>query len=54
MMGMANSKERDWNDWVALLKEADTGFVLKGAKTPTKSELTVVEIVWEGPSASKA
>lgn len=52
MMGMANSKERDWNDWIELLKEADPGFVLKSVKTPTKSELTTVAVVWEGPLAS--
>lgn len=52
MMGMANSKERDWNDWIELLKEADPGFVLKSVKTPPESELSTVAIVWEGPPAS--
>lgn len=52
MMGMANSKERDLNDWIELLKEADPGFVLKGVKTPPNSELTTVAVVWEGPVSS--
>lgn len=52
MMGMANSKERDLNDWIELLKEADPGFVLKGVKTPPNSELTTVAVVWEGPASS--
>ena len=51
MMGLANSKERDWNDWIELLKEADSGFVLKSVKTPPKSELSTVAIVWKGPPA---
>jgi O-methyltransferase domain len=53
MMGFTNSKERDRNDWIELLKEADPGFVLKNIKTPPKSELSLVEIVWEGQPASK-
>lgn len=52
MMGMANSKERDLNDWFELLKEADPGFVLKNVKTPPNSELTTVAVVWEGPASS--
>lgn len=52
MWGLANSKERDRNDWIELLKEADPGFVFKGVTTPAKSELSLVEVVWEGPSAS--
>lgn len=52
MMGMANSKERDWNDWIELLKEAHPGFLLRSVKTPFKSELTTVAVVWEGPQAS--
>ena len=53
MLVLANSKERDQNDWIELLKEADAGFVFKSVKTPPKSELAVVEAVWEGPSASQ-
>lgn len=53
MMGFMNSKERDRIDWIELLNEADPGFVLKSVKTPPKSELSLVEIVWEGPPASK-
>lgn len=52
MMGMANSKERDWKDWIELLKEAHPGFLLRSVKTPFKSELTTVAVVWEGPQAS--
>ena len=52
MMGMANSKERDLNDWIELLKEADSRFVLKSVKTPPKSELTTIAVVWEGPASS--
>lgn len=51
MIGLANAKERDLNDWIELLKEADPGFVLKGVKTPPNSELTTVAVVWEGPAS---
>lgn len=53
MLVLANSKERDQNDWIELLREADAGFVFKAVITPPKSELAVVEAVWEGPSASQ-
>ncbi len=49
MMALANARERDWSDWVNLLKVTDPAFVLKGHKTPPTSELTLLEIMWEGP-----
>ena len=47
MLAMANSKERDRSDWVQLFKEADSRFSVEGIKTPLKSELSMVEIVWD-------
>ena len=54
MLAMANSKERDRQDWIELLKEADPRFTLIGIQTPPKSELSMVEVMWEGPSAADA
>ena len=51
---MANSKERDRQDWIELLKQADPRFTLIGIQTPPKSELSMVEVMWEGPSAADA
>ena len=52
MLAMANSKERDRQDWIELLKEADPRFKLIGIQTPPKSELSMVEVIWEGASAA--
>ena len=47
MLGMANAKERDRNDWIQLLKGADARFVFKDVQTPPRSDLSMVEVVWE-------
>ena len=47
MLGMANAKERDRNDWIQLLKETDPRFVLKDICTPPTSELSTVQILWD-------
>ncbi|KAG8526570.1 uncharacterized protein KY384_008771 [Bacidia gigantensis] len=53
MLAMENAKERDRSDWTELLKEADPRFILKCINTPVKSELSMVEVVWEDSTSPK-
>ncbi|KAF2707636.1 S-adenosyl-L-methionine-dependent methyltransferase [Pleomassaria siparia CBS 279.74] len=43
-----NAKERDINDWTALLKKADERFVIADVKRPEGSQLQIIEVNWEG------
>ena len=50
MLAMANAKERDRNDWIQLLKDTDPRFVFKNVRTPPRSNLSTVEVVWDVPA----
>lgn len=47
MMTIANSKEREMDEWAALFKEADPRFKFKGGSKPEGSLLWIVEAIWE-------
>jgi precorrin-6B methylase 2 len=42
-----NAKERDVNDWAALLKKADERFAIADIKRPEGSQLQIVDVKWE-------
>ena len=44
-----NGKERDKDDWLALIQSADPRFRLSNVKSPAGSLLSIIECVWEGP-----
>ena len=50
---MANSKERDHDDWVQLFREVDPKFTVKNIKTPPGSDLSMVEVVWDEGTTTK-
>lgn len=52
MMGMYNAKERDWDDWIEVFKEADPRFELKSVKAPPKSALAMITVEWKGDCKS--
>ena len=52
MLELFNSKERDEDNWITLLQEADSRFRLIGIKQPPSSNLSFIEVVWKGTEAS--
>lgn len=46
MLELFNSKEREKDDWVRLLKEADPRFKLLDIKQPPRSKLSFIEVIW--------
>lgn len=42
-----NSRERDVDDWVELLRVADPRFNLKSIKCSSGSILSVIEVIWD-------
>ena len=52
MLAMANAKERDRNDWVDLFASIDPRFKVQNIVTPEKSQLSIVEVVWDGQEAA--
>ncbi|KAF2501388.1 putative O-methyltransferase [Lophium mytilinum] len=48
MMVMANSKERNPEEWTKVVKEADERFDVKAFVQPPGSAAGVIEIVWKG------
>jgi hypothetical protein len=43
-----NAKERDINDWTALLRKADERFIIDEVKRPEGSQLGIIDVKWEG------
>jgi hypothetical protein len=43
-----NAKERDINDWAALLRKADKRFVMDEVKRPEGSQLQIIDVKWGG------
>jgi hypothetical protein len=43
-----NARERTLADWKTLIKEADSGFMLKNVVEPEGSALGILEYVWNG------
>ena len=52
MLELFNSKEREEDDWVALLESAHSSFRLLGITQPPGSNLSFIEVVWEGSSSA--
>jgi hypothetical protein len=48
MKACFNAKERDMNDWRALLSKADERFVMKEVKRPEGSQLQIIDVEWKG------
>lgn len=51
MLEFHNSKERDVDDWIELLKTADPNFHLLDIKRPSGSRLAFIEVAWGGSMA---
>ena len=49
MMTLTNAKERDYEQWVDLVKRTDSRLKLKNVVTPPGSAMSLIEIVFEGP-----
>jgi 6-hydroxytryprostatin B O-methyltransferase len=54
MIGTFNAKEREEEEWRALLKKADSRLVVRAIKRPAGSELSVIEAGLENEDATKA
>ncbi|TGO39875.1 hypothetical protein BHYA_0046g00290 [Botrytis hyacinthi] len=50
MLSLFNSRERDADDWVTLFQAADPRFGKPKAWIPERSNLGIIEAVWEGGS----
>lgn len=48
MMKIANSRERELDEWKALFGNADPRFVFRGVEQPSGSNLSILEVTWEG------
>lgn len=48
MMVAMNAKEREEDDWAALLAAADPRYTHMGAKRPAGSRMMIIEAMWEG------
>ena len=48
MMEIGNAKERDLEEWKALLEEADPKLKFRKVHEPEGSRLAIIEAVWEG------
>ena len=48
MLAFHNGKERDKDDFVELLREADVRFHLEAIRQPAGSRLSLIEILWSG------
>jgi hypothetical protein len=48
MLEIANARERRLEEWEGLFEEADSRFVFKGVTKPDESELSLIEVAWEG------
>ena len=53
MLELFNSKEREKDDWIALLESAHPSFRMVGITQPPGSNLSFIEIVWDGSSPAK-
>ena len=47
MLELQNSRERELDDWAALLKQADPRFNFLGGSQPPGSNLWIMEVIWE-------
>lgn len=48
MLELNNSKEREAEDWVNLFELADKRFKFASIKTPSKSKMSFIEVIWAG------
>ncbi|KAK6072727.1 Sterigmatocystin 8-O-methyltransferase [Seiridium cupressi] len=49
----ANAKERNHDDWVALLAAADQRFEIESITTPPHSALSIIQVVWKGDNRGR-
>lgn len=47
MLEIGNARERDLDEWISLLRQADPRFIFKGMKQPPGSRLAILETTWE-------
>jgi len=47
MLQIQNSREREVQDWRALLEEADSRFRIVGLNQPRGSKLAIIEAIWD-------
>jgi hypothetical protein len=50
MLLTMNAKEREEDDWRSLFERADPRFRYLGARKPERSQMWIIEAVWEGDS----
>ncbi|RYC54100.1 hypothetical protein CHU98_g12107 [Xylaria longipes] len=48
MLEIGNAKERNIDEWKDLIEQADRRFILKGRVQPPGSNLTILEVEWQG------
>ncbi|KAI1302030.1 putative O-methyltransferase [Xylaria venustula] len=48
MLEIGNAKERNMDEWKVLFQQTDRRFVLKGTVQPPGSNLTILELEWQG------
>lgn len=53
MKAMLNSKERTASDWSALFARLGNDFRLLDITTPPLSELSIIEVIWEGEGGGR-
>ncbi len=51
MLSIFNARERDADEWRALIAEADPRFEFQGVKLPHGSNLAIIEAIWKGSTS---
>ena len=51
MLSILNARERDADEWRALIAEADPRFRFQGVKRPHGSNLAIMEAIWNGSAS---
>ena len=51
MLSILNARERDADEWRALIAEADPRFKFQGVKRPHGSNLAIIEAIWNESSS---
>lgn len=47
MLEIGNARERNLDEWISLLGQADPRFIFKGKRQPPGSRLAILETTWE-------
>ena len=50
MRALCNGKEREKQDWIDLITEADPNFHIRAFAEPLGSNLGIIDVQWQGDS----